>query len=238
MWCDASGNNLALAHVQRIGPGFNSSSASATQRFKHEAINKPSLWLNHGRTGSGGNDSGDAKPSRSPATATDDRDLGGDVGERDFSDVVWHGSRCVLASIDFAAPHLRSAQPPAGRAADHDALLSAPSSLADAPSTFDVVGLSWRHRRSWCPLAFRLVHGNGWLCLWRIPYGGLVDLGKHFVVAIPSAAVPIGHMAHHGREHRCVGWLVVVPRPDDVITRCRTRHRWGNRPTARRCNSL
>ena len=60
---------------------------------------------------------------------------------------------------------------------------------------------------------------------------------QHFVVAISSSSVPIGHLAHHGRQHRCLGWLVALPQPDDVITRCTIPRRWGNPPNAHRRNS-
>ena len=89
---------LALAHVQRIAPRFNSSSASPVvfQTRSHKqpvAVEGPwenQLWRIRLRRN---------RLRQASDSTTDVGHLGGNVGERGLSHAVRDGSRCVMASL-------------------------------------------------------------------------------------------------------------------------------------------
>ena len=142
----------------------------------------------------------------------------------------WQAS--ISPQLTYGLPN-----PPPRWFAHHDALLPPAPPLAYASSSIDVARLPRWYRCPRSPAAVCLVHRDGWFRVWRVPHGRALDLGQHFVVAISPSSVPIGHLAHHGRQHRCLGRLVALSQPDDVIRRCTIPRRWGNPPNAHRRNS-
>ena len=82
-------------------------------------------------------------------------------------------------------------------------------------------------------LFLRVDVGVRGLCLRRLPCGRRMDLGEHIVVAIPSPAVSVGHLAHVWSEHWSLGRLDHHVRAGRMITRCRIHPRSGNHQSVR-----